>query len=200
MSMHVNAHNAHRCVVRFRAIFLATGVLSHRLHHLQRFNRRCPSSWFWDIYTLRTCLCLSADPLPSRKKKKSTIARTCLSRTINSAKWTYASTLQRILTGSSNPDWKLESAWNVQDCETTPEYPLNQSTRHSFGHLSDSLRQGILWRGTQCLRMPRISVTYKKMTPKAASRAEVQQNLEELVTLISCHSSLLPSEASTEGF
>ena len=98
MSMHVNAHNAHRCVVRFRAIFLATGVLLHRLHHLQRFNRRCPSSWFWEIYTLRTCLWLSADPLPSRKKQKSTIACTCLSRTINSAKWTNSSTLQRILT------------------------------------------------------------------------------------------------------
>ena len=93
------------------------------------FNRRCPSSWFWEIYTLRTCLWLSADPLPSRKKQKSTIACTCLSRTINSAKWTNSSTLQRILTGSSNPDWKQESAWRVQDCETTPEYPLNQSTR-----------------------------------------------------------------------
>ena len=58
--------------------------------------------------TLRTCL--SANPLPSRKKQKSTIACTCLSRTINSAKWTNSSTLQRILTGSSNPDWKLESA------------------------------------------------------------------------------------------
>ena len=47
----------------------------------------------------------------------------------------------------------------VQDCETTPEYPLNQSTRYIFEHLSDSLRQGILWRGTQSLR---ISVIYKK--------------------------------------
>ena len=84
------------------------------------------------IYTLRTCLCLSADPLPSRKKQKSTIACTCLSRTINSAKWTNSSTLQRILTGSSNPDWKLESACKVQDCEATPEYPLYQSTRYIF--------------------------------------------------------------------
>ena len=204
MSMHVNAHNAHRCVVRFKAIFLATGVLSHRLHHLQRFNRRCPSSWFWDIYTLRTCLCLSADPLFCRKKQKSTIACTCLSRTINSAKWTSASTLQRILTGSSNPDWKLESAWKVQDCEATPEfseYPFNQSTRYSFGHLSDSLRQGILWPGdTKPTNAYRISATYKKMIPKAVSRAEVQQNLEDFVTLISCHSFLVPSEASTEGF
>ena len=33
------------------------------------------------------------------------------------------------------------------------------------------------------------------MTPKAVSRAEVQQ-IEEFVTLISCHSSLLPSEAT----
>ena len=132
-----------------------------RPHHLQHFNRRCLSCSFWDIYgTLWTCL--SADPLPSRKKQKSTIACTCLSRTINSAKWTNSSTLQRILTGSSNPDWKLESAWKVQDCEATPEFPLNQSTRHSFGHLSDSLRQGNLWRGTQSLRMPRISVIYKK--------------------------------------
>ena len=159
--MHVNAHNAHSCVVRFREILMETGVLSHRLHHLQRFNRRCPSSWFWDIYTLRTCLCLSADPLPSRKKQKSTIACTCLSRTINSAKWTNSSTLQRILTGSSNPDWKLESAWKVQDCEATPEYPLNQSTRYIFRHLSDSLQQGNLRQGTWSLRMPRISVIYK---------------------------------------
>ena len=162
-----------------------------RLHHLQHSNRRCLSSWFWDIYgTLRTYL--SADPLPSRKKQKSTIACTCLSRTINSAKWTNSSTLQRILTGSSNPDWKLESAWKVQDCEATPEYPLNQSTRYSFGHLSDSLRQGILWPGdTKPTNAYRISATYKKMIPKAVSRAEVQQ-IEEFVTLISCHSSLLP--------
>ena len=131
-----------------------------RLHHLQHSNRRCLSSWFWDIYgTLRTYL--SADPLPSRKKQKSTIACTCLSRTINSAKWTNSSTLQRILTGSSNPDWKLESAWKVQDCETTPEYPLNQSTRYIFGPLSDSLQQGNLRQGTRSLRMPRISVIYK---------------------------------------
>ena len=119
-----------------------------RLHHLQHSNRRCLSFSFWDTFTLRTYL--SADPLPSRKKQKSTIACTCLSRTINSAKWTNSSTLQRILTGSSNPDWKQESAWRVQDCETTPEYPLNQSTRLA----SDIFLIHYGKRGTQSLRMP----------------------------------------------
>ena len=190
--MHVNAHKAHSCVVRFRAIFLATGVLSHRLHHLQRFNRRCSSSWFWETYTLRTCLWLSADPLPSRKKQKSTIACTCLSRTINSAKWTHSSTLQRIVTGLYRDQATLTGSKNLhEECKSARPHLNTHLTNQQgiyFGHLSDSLQQGNLRHGNM---KPRNIRNLQNMTPKAVSRAEVQQ-IEEFVTLISCHSSLLP--------
>ena len=63
---------------------------------------------------------------------------------------------QATLTGSQNLH---------EPCKTGRphlNYPLNQSTRRSFRHLSDSLRQGIFQHGTRSLRMPRISVIYRK--------------------------------------
>ena len=53
------------------------------------------STHFEHVSVCRPTLC------PLGRNKSTTIACTCLSRTINSAKWTNSSTLQRILTGSS---------------------------------------------------------------------------------------------------